>query len=354
MKRFLSVTFLLLCTGFTVAAAACSLHSTPETTMTSVDYPVNGPAPTDILSDAVQDRPVPPGSTICGATVIPRALSDQLASYPDLWAMQDKNGNYLVSYTDLSQPSDVILARYSPSCQLLQEKHLGGSDYDSLLSMDYRAGKGIILFGYTQSTNGPFASSNPGRYLALLDEVTFDPIFVQRDVADFRLQEPYAWTDGGVACVIHQYPEPQNAPSYFLVYLDTSGRQTWKKPLGRDPVHSLAALQDGRFVLISGAPEETVLFVLNANGQQLSARPISSSGQLIPTTDGGFFLTYLHQIKTLPQPAYLSSIWIDTATVCMKFDSSLELVFRKSYDTNKDTIQRDLVAPQPDGIVYYE
>jgi hypothetical protein len=42
-------------------------------------------------------------------------------------------------------------------------------------------------------------------------------------------------------------------------------------------------------------------------------------------------------IKTVPQPAYISSIWYDTEVTATRYDNRLDMVWRKTFDRYKNT-----------------
>ena len=74
----------------------------------------------------------------------------------------------------------------------------------------------------------------------------------------------------------------------------------------------------------------------------------------MPTSDGGFIIVSIRNIKTIPRPVYISSIWYDSETVVTKYDKGYKVEWRKTYDGIKDAVGFDRVLPLSDGSVVLE
>jgi hypothetical protein len=70
--------------------------------------------------------------------------------------------------------------------------------------------------------------------------------------------------------------------------------------------------------------------------------------------DGGVITIGMQNIKALPQPAELNSIWYDTETIVSRLDASLNVQWRKVYDKHKNVNVRDIAVPLDSGVVIIE
>lgn len=87
------------------------------------------------------------------------------------------------------------------------------------------------------------------------------------------------------------------------------------------------------------------------DGKKLLAFEADCYGDIKPTDDEGFIIVSVRNIKTVPQPAYISSIWYDTETVVTKYDKNFKIEWRKTYDNIKNAVGLDMVLPLRDGSV---
>ena len=90
------------------------------------------------------------------------------------------------------------------------------------------------------------------------------------------------------------------------------------------------------------------------DGKKLLTFEADCYGDISPTNDGGFIMVSSRNINTIPQPAYISSIWYDTETVVTKYDKEYKVEWRKTYDSVKDALGFDKVLPLSDGSVVVE
>ncbi len=68
-------------------------------------------------------------------------------------------------------------------------------------------------------------------------------------------------------------------------------------------------------------------------------------GDITPTSDNGFIVKSIRIVDYIPQPAYVSSIWMDQEVVLTKYDINLDVIWRKTYDNYKNTLLVDYVMP---------
>jgi hypothetical protein len=151
----------------------------------------------------------------------------------------------------------------------------------------------------------------------------------------------------------------------FIMKIGNNGAKQWETAPDGDGDYAVictAALADGGFAASINRYEESdnargvYLATYDANGKQMQKikLPNEIPGAIQPLQDGGLITIGTQNISTLPQPAYLSSIWYDTETIATKYDSSLNIVWRKIYDKYKNSIRCDVVVPTADGKVIVE
>ncbi len=116
-----------------------------------------------------------------------------------------------------------------------------------------------------------------------------------------------------------------------------------------------AALTDGRIIAGlyksgSTGTETTDLLLLSEKGQYLQTVAVCPGQiqQIIPTQDGGFTGVLRQSIRTLPQPPFISSIWVDSEAVIVHYDAGLRLVWQRAVDQYKHDIRSDMVIATTD------
>lgn len=145
-----------------------------------------------------------------------------------------------------------------------------------------------------------------------------------------------------------------------IVKLDANGSKIWATEPLSQWIHSIAELSDGRVVGIQkfsdyqAVPKPGAVNCYSKNGEKLSTFEADCYGDIVTTNDGGFIMVSIRNIKTVPQPAYISSIWYDTETVVTKYDNDYKVEWRKTYDSIKDAIGFDRALPLSDGSVVLE
>ena len=144
------------------------------------------------------------------------------------------------------------------------------------------------------------------------------------------------------------YFSADNTPNTrFLVKLDKSGNRVWTKSQfyagmwGR----CISILENGDIAIGSGQQNQGIIVVLDKNGiekkrlEDLKFAP----NEITPTSDGGYIVTAIREIKPVPQPLYVSSIWYDTELVAVKYKSDHTVEWRKTYDRYKNERGLDFV-----------
>ncbi len=149
-------------------------------------------------------------------------------------------------------------------------------------------------------------------------------------------------------------PEQESQPTAFrpaLMAFNRDGAHSWSW-YETPPAWFLAAaiLEDGRLtvgLMQTGTQSATetrlLLFAMDSPSPQTLATIPGQLMELVPTQDGGLTVIARQSVRQLPQPPYISSIWLDTAVVVAHYDQALRLVWRRTIDQYKHDRKTDLV-----------
>jgi hypothetical protein len=139
-----------------------------------------------------------------------------------------------------------------------------------------------------------------------------------------------------------------------LVRFTDTGKRLWTYSLERQNTWIMAAamLEDGRFAAgwywnTVDDNEESTLFILSSDGvleNEVAVYP-GILQQIIATKESSFTAVLSQTVDGLPQPAYISSMWMDTEAIIAHFDSSLSLVWQRKIDQYKHALRTDIVIP---------
>lgn len=176
---------------------------------------------------------------------------------------------------------------------------------------------------------------------------------------DRLMYDQLSSTSGGILA------SGRNVGKTFILKLDNDGNKLWQiSPDGEGDysVICMAAYPDGRFAAAINRYKQDdpnhgeYLAVYGADGSmiQKTKLPNETLREIIPTDDGGLLTVGIQDVKTLPQPAYINSIWFDTETIVTKYDGNLNIQWRKVYDKYKDSTRPDIAVPLADGSVIVE
>lgn len=151
----------------------------------------------------------------------------------------------------------------------------------------------------------------------------------------------------------------------FILKLNPNGEKLWEiQPDGGGSysVIEMAAFEDGSFAAAINRYEEgdsmhgLYLALYGADGslKRKLKLPNETIRDIKPLKGGGFVTVGTQCIKTIPQPAYVSSIWYDTETIVTRYDENLNILWRNVYDKYKDTTRQDVAVPTTEGQVIVE
>jgi hypothetical protein len=278
-----------------------------------------------------------------------------------------KDGKPVDSPNQADADPDVSILKFDAAGNPLFAKKIGGSDFDSPTGAFWAKNLGLVIAIRTQAADGDLKAPEG----VALDEHNHAVLLAALD-GDGNIRWQY-WEDNrnnlyygelvpsGDGALVCGYRGGRT----FIMRLDKNGKKLWEiaPDEGEYSVIALAAFPDGRFALAVNRYQEddknrgVYLALYDPNGamrKKIKLPPNEIPRSIQPTDDGGLAAVGTQNIKTLPQPAYLSSIWCDTETIVTKYDKDLNIQWRKVYDKYKDSTRRDIAVPLADGRVIVE
>jgi len=237
---------------------------------------------------------------------------------------------------------------------------LSGVGYQALIDALYFEGTGLILLSSEETDIESSAGSiwqRHNKITCLTDGVeerwneSFDTSLIFYDLLAFT-------KEGGILISAAQRPDQQpTAPARpMLITIDRDGQEKWTY-WGTPPTWFLSAanLTDGRLIIgqlaqgTSLNPESTIIAFHADNPEPTIVAVLPGHlTQLIPTRDGGFTAVVRQSVRQLPQPPYISSIWMDTAAVVAHYDSAFHLTWRRTIDQYKHDLRLDQIVATAD------
>lgn len=269
----------------------------------------------------------------------------------------DEKGNYItVGQREQGEGyQDICIVKYDELGKEIQRRTYGGSDFDTVYEAKYNAKMGIVIAGVSQSRDGDFANESNSPFVACIDGETLELKWVY----PVQIADSVYYVADDAVFVVHNEGDPykgSGALKLSVVKLDSQGRKLWHTQPLDQWITSIAQLRDGRIIVVQSFAERSgrrsgAITCYSRWGEELAKITGDCYGPVTPTEDGGFMLLSIRNIKTVPQPLYISSIWYDTETVVCKYDSLGSLEWRKTYDAVQDAIGFDHILPQQDGSV---
>lgn len=255
---------------------------------------------------------------------------------------------------------DIIVMKLAADGRILAQKKFGGSDFDILNMAKYDPELGLVISGRTQSRDGEFALSRDERsvdFVARIDKNLSFKWAVQAGEKESFIYDQLA-VAGGNVYVLAQNRTGDAFFSGYLIRLDSEGNRSWTTP----PLYTgiwgraMSVLAGGDIAVAAGQQNQGIIVILDSNGQEKQRLEDLkfAAKDIFPTADGGFIVTAQREIKCVPQPPYVSSIWYDTELVAVRYNQDYTVAWRKTYDRYKDSRGMDYVYPLPDGKMIIE
>ena len=315
----------------------------------------------DINPELIAEIPLDADKIVLNDTVFDRTdgLEKILVDSDENLIVSDGNGGYIAAntvYSGKNSPSDIRIVRYDASGDIVKEKTYIGNDYDTVCRIKFDSDMGIFIEGIAQSTNGDFVDfpyNTP--FIAAIDADTLDikwwyPIQYAEEAFEIA---------GGNVYVSERYADSDTLiPS--VARLDSNGNKLWQTESLAQWLHDICMLKDGRLVIVCRYVNEQAndidgtISIYSPSSDEIDKLTADHYGTITPTDDNGFISLSVRNVKTIPQPVYVSSIWYDTETVITKYSADYTIEWRKTYDRYKDSAERDIVIPQSDGSVFVE
>lgn len=310
----------------------------------------------DINSHKIEEHIINDNQTINNNIVFEKtgAYQKTIDKHSDPIILIDENGCYFViddGALSNESPSDICITKYDSNGNEINSKKYGGSDFDFANAANYNSKMGIVISAISQSTDGDFKNNSNSPFVACIDPQTLDIKWTSPvQIADFV----YHVSDDFVY-VVRNEGEKYDGKSELklsLVKLDYSGEQIWATEPLPQWIIGITELSDGSLIAIQSFTDYNsnkangAINHFDKNGVKISSFESNCYGQITATDDNGFIMVSLRNIKTIPQPAFTSSIWYDTETVVTKYDKDFNIEWRKTYDGVKDAKGIDIVLPQ--------
>ena len=304
----------------------------------SVDYV---PLP-DINPEMVREKRLEVGQVENGGRIFTDTpLYQELIKNQEIQAfIVDGAGNYIVAQKAGGQEDTLWLMKYDLAGNIIKKQNCGDQGWDDIDQLQYHQEMGIAIGG--RQTDGR-------SFLACLNQESLTPRWIY---PVWGAVDAFYTTGKTVVAVLENSAEQK----IRVIKLNFKGQELWCSEVpGRWPEVSVTELSDGRVIAMRNNRGEKGGAVMDsyaaADGAKIAEIPMDYYGELTPTDDGGFILVGYRPIKTVPQPVMISAIWFDYETVAAKYDKDFKLEWRKTYDSLKDTIGRDIIISQPDGSV---
>ena len=317
----------------------------------------------NINSDKIIEKQLGENQTVHDDVVFDKAVAEKILAEAENYILTtDDKGNYIIAYGlhDSAGYGDICIAVFDAVGNKINKKRYAGSDYESAYSIKFNPQMGIVISGTSQSSDGDFAFTKNIPYgntpfVACIDAESLEVKWM------YPVQgagETVAVADDAVFVISNEgAPYSGGALNLSVVKLDKDGKKVWQTEPLDQWIHRVRELKDGRIVVIQqvmndqGNSTDGFITFYNKDGERLYTIKTDCSGDITPTNDGGFISVSFRNVKTIPLPVYVSSIWYDSETVVTKYSTDCEIEWRKTYDTIKDAVGRDVVVPQADGSV---
>ena len=282
-------------------------------------------------------------------TPFPAGTIEHLFSLPD--------GALLAvgTVTDREEGSDISLIRMEQDGMLTKQLTLGTSPYDTLMDADYAVGIGLVVI-WRGEKNASLTDTAARHTNAL---VCYNEQLQESWTTVMAPGEPLyqvdAVSDAGI--LAQGFVQDATSSRSSLFCFSPLGAKTWTYTPSDQPswVTGAAVLTDERTAVASYRQseengQETLLTILADDGAIIGEmdRMPGTAIQLIPTAEGEFTVVLRQEVRTLPQPLHISSIWTDTEAIVAHYDKDLQLIWRRTIDQYKHSIRTDTIIATAD------
>jgi len=276
------------------------------------------------------------------------------------YIFQDKSGDLLctglANTKDLSNvETDVIITKLSTNGEFIAEASFGGKDNEYLEGSAYSKSTGLIITGWTLSDDGEFASGDKDKYtdyVASIDEsLKLNWVYKPKKPISYlysqiQVQNGLIAITGFKSTKDEYGTIPDNENTYYFHILDSNGSLVHETEANGNSNFigcAVCITNEQRIFLAYNTSKGTKIVVKNLEGKTISESvcKVTYPEEMIPTNDGGFIIKFNYPVEYLPQPAYISSIWMDTATTLSCYDKNGKLMWQKTYDDYPNHVIKD-------------
>lgn len=261
---------------------------------------------------------------------------------------------------------DIVITKMDVNGNIVRQKTFGGSDFERCSIAKYKEGVGIIIRGYTQSTDGDFATTEDKKmvdFIACIDEdLNLKWVVHEKDNESFKLSLLSKDKIYLLKHKIYRFDDVRDAianlDTGLLLKLDMDGNEIdtvsdiYTGMWGTD----ISSLENGDIIIGCNGDKQGTLIIFDENGNEKKRIEDLklSPDEIIPTSDDGFIVKSIRLIKNIPQPPAISVVLSDMEVVITKYSSNYKMQWRKTYDRYKDSTRIDLVQPFKDGSIIIE
>lgn len=256
------------------------------------------------------------------------------------------------THADGSWTRDIALCRYAPDGSIQKQANLNVEGFRSLLHASYDPGAGLVLVW--QDPSGDFS------HIASFD-ADFTVSWESNMPVGQRLYEVSALPGGG-ALVIGATDTGTSSVRDALFHFNAAGENDWIYAVPDTSEHLVIGiaeeLSNGKYVAglryhkdSGGTEQYTDFVVLSQTGEvEATLEPLHGHvWDIVPCSDGGFIAVLCQSVRTLPQPPQISSIWMDTEAVVVRYDADFNVIWLRTVDQYKYEKRNDIIVVTSDG-----
>jgi len=188
--------------------------------------------------------------------------------------VKTQDGNFYVSGTTYSNDGDVSglhgngdfwVINIGPTGSLLQQKCVGGTNYEEAINMALTPDNGCVIVGRTQSSDGDVVYYHGGADMLiakLTSSLSMEWAYCYGGTETEECNSIVALTDGSYTALgytsthnngdVTGHHGAQGSDDFWLIHLTATGTLSWEKCLGGsgdDQANGLAATLDGGYIL---------------------------------------------------------------------------------------------------------
>ena len=263
--------------------------------------------------------------------------------------------------------NEIGLLRFEKDGSISANLTFGIVGYNTLTDASYATGTGLVLVWRSDAATAASETAASGQVsqIGCFGE-DLSKQWVASMPAGESLFNVQALSGGKGAFAFGNLPSSISATSASssqstrstLFHFDSKGIENWTYSMEEANTWMLkaASLSDGRFIgcgyrTATDGSQVSTLVILSKNGKFLNTlKPLPGIiEQLIPTKDGGFTVVLRQSVSAIPQPPYISSIWMDTEVIVAHYDRNTGVVWQRKIDQYKHALRIDQVIVTVDG-----